>query len=241
MPEVNDVDTQSSNTATSSTGLGSEVRSVVIELGNEEELKLNKSLLMLATGLVCAAMMIWVALYTVLGLHFSIDLPMIFLFLLAGNMFLHLKIQRFDIFRVTQLGLFLFLPFVAQWNAGNLITSSGLILWGLIAPIGAILCIGARESIGWFIAWVVLTSLSGAADYYLADATKLGSSAVPASTSLLFFTLNFISFAAISYGLLLFSIQQKRRAIERLIKSRQQLQAANEAAENLLRGPVIFI
>jgi hypothetical protein len=61
------------------------------------------------------------------------------------------------------------------------------------------------------------------------------------ATCLLFFTLNFISVAAISYGLLLFSIEQKRRALARLEKYRQQMQAANGAAENLLRGPVIFI
>ena len=198
-------------------------------------------MLMLATGMVSVAMMIWVALYMALGLNFSMDLPMIFLLLLAGNMFIHLRLNRFDIFRVTQLGLFLFLPFVGQWYAGNLITSSGLILWGLLAPIGAMLCIGARESLGWFLAWVVLTALSGGADYYLADAFSATKPGVPVSASLLFFTLNFISFAVVCFGLLLFSIEQKRRAVERLIKSRQQLQAANEAAENLIRGPVMFI
>lgn len=217
------------------------LRSAGLELGDDEELRLNKSLLMLATGLVCAAMMVWIALYNILGLHFSLDLPLIFLTLLAGNMFFHMWSHRFAFFRITQLGLFLFLPFVAQWSTGNLITSSGVILWGLLAPIGAILCIGARESLGWFIAWVLLTALSGGADYYLADATTYRQFGTLAPTSLLFFTLNFISVAAISYGLLLFSIEQKRRALIRLEKSRQQLQAANGAAENLLRGPVIFI
>lgn len=49
------------------------------------------------------------------------------------------------------------------------------------------------------------------------------------------------SVAAISYALLLFSIEQKRRAQERLEKSRQQLQVASEAAENLLHGPIMFM
>lgn len=222
-------------------GFGDRFRSAGFEFGDDEELRLNKSLLMLATGLVCAAMMSWIALYSLLGLHFSIDLPLLFLALLAGNMFFHLWSNQFGFFRVTQLGLFLFLPFVAQWSGGNLITSSGVILWGLLAPIGAILCIGARESLGWFIAWVLLTAMSGGVDYYLADASTYRQLGTLAPTSLLFFTLNFISVAAISYGLLLFSIEQKRRALIRLAKSRHQLELANGAAENLLRGPVIFI
>jgi hypothetical protein len=222
-------------------GFVERIRMAGIEPGDSEEVRLNKSLLMLATGLVCAAMMLWAVIYWLLGAAFSTDIPMLFLLLLAGNMFLFIGLRRFDFFRITQLGLLLFLPFVAQWMTGNIITSSGIVLWGLLAPIGAILCIGARPSLGWFIAWVVLAALSGAADYYLADMAALQRSAVSLRVSLLFFTLNFISVAAISYALLLYSIEQKRLAQERLEKSRQQLQAANETAANLMRGPVIFI
>ena len=126
--------------------------------------------------------------------------------------------------------------------SGNLITSSGIILWGLLGPIGAILCIGARQSLGWFIAWVVLAALSGAVDYYLMDLAVLQKSVIASlRTSLFFFTLNFISVAAISYALLLYSIEQKRLMQERLEQQRRQLAAASEAADNLMRGPVIFI
>lgn len=216
-------------------------RTAGIEPGDSEELRLSKSLLMLATGLVCAAMMVWLAIYMFFGLKFSTDIPMIFLLLLAGNMFLFIGTHRFDFFRVTQLGLFLFLPYGAQWATGNLIVSSGIVLWGLLAPIGAILCIGARESMGWFIAWVVLTALSGGVDYYLADPLIPQATVVPVRASLLFFTLNFICVATISYALLLYSIEQKRKIQERMELARRQLQVANEAAENLVRGPVIFI
>lgn len=205
-------------------------------------MRLNKSLLMLATGLVCVSMMVWAGLYWLLGSAFSMNVPMLFLLLLAGNMMIFIATRHFDFFRVSQLGLLLFLPFVAQWMSGNLITSSGIILWGLLGPIGAILCIGARQSLGWFIAWVVLAALSGAVDYYLMDLAVLQKSVIASlRLSLLFFTLNFISVAAISYALLLYSIEQKRLMQERLEQQRRQLAAASEAADNLMRGPVIFI
>jgi hypothetical protein len=217
------------------------LRTAGIEPSDSDEMRLNKSLLMLATGLVCVSMMLWAGLYWLLGSALSMNVPMLFLLLLAGNMVIFIGTRHFDFFRVSQLGLLLFLPFVAQWMTGNLITSSGIILWGLLGPIGAILCIGARQSLGWFIAWVVLAALSGAADYYVMDLVAMQKSVITLRISLLFFTLNFISVAAISYALLLYSIEQKRLMQERLEQQRRQLVAASEAADNLMRGPVIFI
>lgn len=206
---------------------------------DSEELRLYKSLLMLATGLICVAIVVWVAIYHLLGLNLSLTLPLSFQLLLAGNLLLYFKTLNFNFFRNTQLGLFLFLPFVAQWSAGDLIVSSGVVLWGVLAPIGAILCIGARESLGWFIAWAVLTAISGGVDYYLADMLVSKRPLVPASASLLFFTLNIIAVASISYALLLFSIEQKRRAQERLAQSEKQVSIAQDAADNLFVTPLV--
>ena len=49
-----------------------------IEPGDSEETRLNKSLLMLATGLACVALMGWVGLYSALGQALSITPPLIF-------------------------------------------------------------------------------------------------------------------------------------------------------------------
>lgn len=162
------------------------LRTAGIEPSDSDEMRLNKSLLMLATGLVCVSMMLWAGLYWLLGSAFSMNVPMLFLLLLAGNMIIFIGTRHFDFFRVSQLGLLLFLPFVAQWMSGNLITSSGIILWGLLGPIGAILCIGARQSLGWFIAWVVLAALSGAVDYYLMDLAVLQKSVIASLRTSLF-------------------------------------------------------
>ena len=129
------------------------LRNAGIEPDDTEQQRLNKSLLMLATGLVSVATMLWVTIYSMLGPRFSSTLPFAFQILLAGNMLFYIKSRNFDFFRVSQLGLFLFLPFVAQWSGGTIITTSGVALWALLAPVGAILCIGVTESIGWFIAW----------------------------------------------------------------------------------------
>ena len=105
---------------------------------DSEEMRLNKSLLMLATGLISVAIMVWVAIYSALGPQFSTTVPFAFQILLTGNLFFYIKSGNFDFFRITQLGLFLFLPFVGQWLGGTIISTSGVLLWALLAPIGAI-------------------------------------------------------------------------------------------------------
>jgi class 3 adenylate cyclase len=204
-----------------------------IEPGDSEELRLNKSLLMLATGLASVAIMIWVAIYLALGPQFSTTAPLVFQLLLAGNMLLFIRTRNFDFFRVTQLGLFLFLPFIAQWS-GTIISTSGVLLWALLGPIGAILCIGVRQSVGWFIAWVTLTTVSGAADFYLADTLIAPKSTVPVRTAIFFFSLNFISISTIIYMLLRLSIVEKRKIMASLEKAHQQVRIEQERSEKLL-------
>ena len=205
-----------------------------IEPDDSEELRLNKSLLMLATGMVSVAIMVWVTIYSFLGPQFSINVPLAFQLLLVGNMLFYIKSRNFDFFRVSQLGLFLFLPFVAQWSGGTVITTSGILLWALLAPVGAILCIGVRQSVGWFIAWVVLTALSGAVDYYLADSVVGQRINVPVRTTIVFFALNFISISTIIYMLLRLSIAEKRRILESLEDAHQQIKVEQERSEKLL-------
>ena len=85
-----------------------------------EELRLQKSLLIFATGLISFASMFWLFIYWQLGPQISSTIPFVFQLLLIGNLALYLKTLNFDLFRQTQLALFLFMPFVAQWSMGNL-------------------------------------------------------------------------------------------------------------------------
>jgi adenylate cyclase len=209
------------------------LRNAGIEPSDSEEVRLSKSLLMLATGLASVAIMVWVALYWTLGPVFSATLPLAFQLLLAGNMLLYLRTRNFEYFRVSQLGLFLFLPFVAQWSS-DIISSSGVLIWAMLAPIGAILCIGVRKSVGWFAAWAILTAISGLADWYLADPMFTPRPIVPTRTTIVFFALNFIAFSIIIFALLRLSIGMNRKMHQSLQVAHQQIKIEQERSEKLL-------
>lgn len=215
-------------------GFFARLRAGGIEPGDGEELRLNKQLLLFATGLVSVATMLWVSLYWLFGIQVPVTWPYLFLLALAGNVLLYIATRNFGLFRVTQLALFLFAPFAMQWSMGNIITASGVILWGLLAPFGAILCFGVRESVAWFFAWVMMTALSGFFDYVLAAPASPAAVKVPVPISMIFFALNFIAVATMIFVLLRYSIQEKKKIQARLEEAHQLLQIEQERSERLL-------
>jgi class 3 adenylate cyclase len=223
-------------------GFVARLRTGGIRPEDSAEERLNKSLLLLATGLLCVASILWLAVYWSIGPKLSATLPFVYQLLLAGNLAFYIQTGNFHLFRNTQLGLFLFVPFVAQWAIGNFISASGILLWGLLAPVGAILCIGAREALAWFFAYAFLIVLTGVFDYYLADANTYRNAAVSVETSVVFFALNFLAISTIVFLLLRFAIEQKQITARRLADAHALLENEQERSErlllNILPGPV---
>jgi hypothetical protein len=156
--------------------------------------------------------MLWLFLYGQMGPQFSANAPFVFQLLLVGNLLYYLRSGNFDLFRYSQLALFLFAPFAVQWSIGNFITASGTSLWGLLAPIGAVLFFGVRESLAWFFAYIFLTALSGFFDYVLVDSVGTHGPRISIQTSVFFFALNFAAISSIVYLLLRYAVQEKAKA-----------------------------
>jgi len=220
----------------------SSLRSGGIRPTDDAEMRLKKSLLVFATGLFCTGSMLWLFLYGQMGPQFSATAPFVFQLLLVANLIYFLQSANFDWFRITQLSLFLFAPFVVQWSIGNFITASGTSLWGLLAPIGAVLFCGPRESIAWFIAYIFLTALSGFFDYYLAGASLGNTHKVSTETSVVFFALNFAAISSIVYLLLRYAIVEKGKLQATLQETHRLLQEEQDRSErlllNILPGPI---
>ncbi|MBL8502845.1 MAG: adenylate/guanylate cyclase domain-containing protein [Rhodocyclaceae bacterium] len=217
-----------------STSLLDRLRTAGIDPSDSDDLRLNKSLLMFATGLASVASMLWLVIYWSLGPQLSSNLPFAFQMLLAINLAVYIKWGNFNFFRLSQLSLFLFFPFVVQWSIGNFITASGITIWGLLAPVGAILFFGVREAFAWFIAYLFLLLMSGFFDYHLASLEMQTKSLVPIRTAVVFFALNFAAVSTIVFLLLRFATIEKQRAQERLSDAHRLLQIEQERSERLL-------
>lgn len=227
--------------ATESSSFVDRLRNAGVRPGDSEQAQLNKTVLVFATGLFCFGSMAWLGLYWLLGPSMPIDGPLYFELVLVANLLLYIRTGNFGFFRASQLTLFLLAPFAMQWAIGSFITASGVVLWGLLGPIGAILCYGVRGSALWFIVWVVLTGISVYFDSY-PDVQFSTPPLVPIRTSVVFFALNFIAVATLIYTLLRYSIQEQQKTKQALEQAHQMLKTEQERSDklllNTLPGPI---
>ena len=209
------------------------LRSAGAEDGDNDDLRLKKVVLLFTCALMIAAAGIWLALYKMLGLPVSASLPFAFQLASLATLLIYLWTLNFPMFRALQLGLFLFVPFVVQWSIGNFVSASGVILWGLLAPVGAVLLYSARESIPCFFAYIVLLLLTGYVDYDLAGLPPRGP-LVPLTTTVAFFALNFAAMSALVYSLLRFAFDERDKSRLRQEQRNALLKIEQDKSERLL-------
>jgi len=212
-------------------GLIARLAAAAIDESDSEELRLRKTLLMFASGLMNLAAILWLLIYTWMGLKLPTSVPLGFQVVSAAVLVIYLRTRNFDFFRVAQLSLFLFFPFVIQWSIGSFVSSSGVALLALLAPVGAMVCYGTRQSIPWFIAFVALTVLSGVFDFFLASGENYG---IPMKTVAVFFVMNFTIISTMVYLLLRYFVQARDRFERALAEQHDLVRAEREKSEKLL-------
>jgi guanylate cyclase len=143
--------------------------------------------------------------------------------------FYHLK--RVEYFIFIQLTMLLVIPFFMQWVIGGFEASSGVAIWALLSPVGALMILGTRQSAPWFglfsglvvVSWVLNSNFSS---YALP---------IPAHTKSIFFVINLAGVATILYVVLLYFQAQKERALKALAIERDR---SDKLLLNILPLPV---
>ena len=214
-----------------STGFLGRLADAAVDVNDDEITRLRKTLLLLASGLMNVAAVVWLLVYWWMGLKMPTSIPFGFQILSALVVYFYLRTHNFEFFCVAQLALFLFFPFVVQWAIGSFVSSSGIALLALLAPIGAMVCLGPKESIPWFFAFVVLTILSGFFDFYLASGDDYG---IPLKTIAVFFVMNFTMLSTMIWLLLRYFVQQRDVFQHELTRQHALLAVERQRSERLL-------
>ncbi|HEX4780236.1 MAG TPA: adenylate/guanylate cyclase domain-containing protein [Usitatibacter sp.] len=194
------------------------------------EEKLSGDMLMLTTGFMMCAAALWLAVYWSMGYQYSTAIPLIFQALSVVTIGLWWKLRRLYVFAVVQLGLILFTPFAMQWSIGNFVTASGVSLWGLMAPVGAVTVLGTRQSMPWFFAWLFMTVMAGFFDYMITGVV----SRIDLQTVAVFFVLNFAAISVMIYSLLWYFAAEKQKLRMQVDASHEEIRLEKERSERLL-------
>jgi len=164
----------------------------------EEEALRRQALIMMALGIDVLSV-IWVATYLSLDLYVSALIPLAYQVITTAGLVVLARTGRFDAFRNLQLSLMLALPVLLQWSLGGFQASSGIMLWSLAAPLGAL--VFTSKPGPWFASYLVLVGVSGIIDPYLTPAQ------IPATINVNFFVLNIVAVSGVVYYLLRYFIR----------------------------------
>jgi adenylate cyclase len=187
-------------------------------LDEQEDEALRRRTLLLSVGIITPLASVWTVTYWLLGLPRAAAIPLGYQ-VVSGLSLLHFaRTRRYRFFRASQLLLMLLLPFLLAWSLGGFVASSGVMLWALVSPLGALMFQGARPAVYWLGAFLVLTVVSGFLEGVLASQAT----AIPESVIVAFFVMNFCAVSGVSYALLHYFVRQRERAMDALRVEREK-------------------
>ena len=188
---------------------------------DDDELRLRKTLLVVIAILVLPIALVWGTLFLALGaaagaiayLYFAISVVALAFFARTRDARTFLRIELLDI---------LLSPTISMAFVGGFIGSGGVGLWGILAPLGALVFDGVRSGVRWFVAFLAVFLAFG-----LAGELTPGLSPLPTWFESAMIALNIAVGGTIVFTLLALFARQREDALA-------ELRTEQDKAENLL-------
>jgi len=167
--------------------------------------------LVLTETLIC---FFWIYILSSLGDGYALmaAVPYFYLIISYTSLLIFYRLKRFEYFIFTQLMMLLVMPFFMQWVVGGFEASSGLAIWAILSPVGALMILGARQSSPWFGLFLALAAVSWQLNSVFAGSALK----IPPHIKEIFFLMNLIGVASILYAVMRYFQAQKARVLEEL-------------------------
>jgi len=169
------------------------------------------ALLVFAESLVC---IFWIFTLSGLGEGYALMalVPYVYIIVSYASLLIFYRSKKFEYFTFTQLVMLLVMPFFMQWAIGGYEASSGIAIWAILSPIGALMILGTRQSTPWVVLFAMLAVISWKLNYLFAG----NSLPIPHHIKDTFFLMNIMGTACILYGVMRYFQSQKERTLQEL-------------------------
>ena len=129
---------------------------------DDEDLRARKALLVLISVLILPVAAVWGALYLAFGSPVGV-VPLVYFAVLLGAIVVFSRTRDFPwLLRVNQVDILL-APTLSMIPLGGFLNSGGVGLWGILAPLGALVFSDVRSAARWYVAFLVVFLGSGIA------------------------------------------------------------------------------
>ena len=130
--------------------------------GDNETMKRSKALLVQISLLILPIAVVWGALYLAFGSWVGY-VPLAYALILLGAIAAFARTRNFSLLLRVNLVDILLAPTLSMVPLGGFLTSAGVGLWGILAPVGAVVFSGPRAGLRWFVAYIAVFMTSGVA------------------------------------------------------------------------------
>lgn len=175
-----------------------------------EEVRLQKALLVTGSLMFIFAGALWGILYIILGEPIAGAIPISYAIISLVSIMIFGITRRYRFFRSSQLVLILLLPFILMVALGGFVNSSGVILWSLLSPFGALLFDEPRRAHLWLFSYLGLVIFSGFIQPSIPDPHALTPSVIT-----IFFVMNIGVVSFIAIVLLAYFVRQRNNFQEK--------------------------
>jgi guanylate cyclase len=190
---------------------------------DSDEVRLKKTILVVPVFSVIFVLTVMGLLHVVLGEPLAGMLFLTYVAIMFFSLILFgLMRKGFNLFSLSIIALALIGPCLIELILGGFANSAGYVLYGLLAPLGALILYGPRPAFYWFLAYASLVIAIIPLQPYLRPANNL-----PPAVSTVLFGANIAFVASFVFGILIYFIGQRDLAF-RLLRGEQ------EKSENLL-------
>jgi guanylate cyclase len=127
---------------------------------DDEDLRARKALLVLISVLILPVSFVWASLYLAFGSPVGV-MPLVYFGVLLGALVVFARTGDFRRFLLVGQVAILFAPTLSMIPLGGFLAAGGVGLWGILAPLGALVFSDVRSAVRWFVAWIVVFLGSG--------------------------------------------------------------------------------
>jgi adenylate cyclase len=138
----------------------SRIARIGAEKADNEEVRLQKSLLVICAIPFIIAGAGWGIMYMYFGEGLASMIPLSYAFFSSASIIYFGFTRKFKVFRFSQLLLILLLPFALMVSLGGFVNGSAVMLWGLLSPLGAMLFYKQSSAPRWLMAFIILVVIS---------------------------------------------------------------------------------
>ena len=188
---------------------------------DDEDARQSRSLLVLISLLILPISLVWGGLYLALGSPVGY-LPLLYALILFSAIVIFSRTRDANFLLRVNLTDILFAPTISMAFLGGFLGSGGVGLWGILAPLGALVFIGLRSAVKWYVAFVIVFLASGIAGEILGSV-----SVIPSWFTSTMLALNITVGGTIFFTLLAIFVKQRQDALG-------ALRAEQVKSENLL-------